>query len=159
MNLRIGHGFDVHPLVDGDGVWLGGIKIPYHKKLSGHSDADVLIHAICDALLGALNLGDIGFHFPNTDERYKGIDSKKLLAHVIALVISKDYTIGNIDCTIVAESPKISPHIKAMQECLAPILQIPVEDISIKATTNEQLGFIGREEGMVAYAVCLLSTV
>jgi 2-C-methyl-D-erythritol 2,4-cyclodiphosphate synthase len=156
LNIRVGHGFDVHPLVDGDGVWIGGIKIPYHKKLDGHSDADVLIHAICDALLGALNLRDIGFHFPNTDERYKGIDSKKLLANVMELVIGKGYSIGNIDCTVVAESPKINPHIEAMQHCLSPILNISVEDISIKATTNEQLGFIGRGEGIVAHATCLV---
>ncbi len=156
MKIRIGHGFDVHPLVEGDGVWLGGIKIPFHKKLDGHSDADVLIHAICDALLGALNLGDIGSHFPNTDEQYRGIDSKKLLAHVIGLVESNGYSLGNIDCTVIAENPKINPYITAMQECLAPILSISKEDISIKATTNELLGFIGRGEGIVAHAICIM---
>lgn len=156
MKIRVGHGVDVHPLVDGDGVWLGGIKIPYSKKLDGHSDADVLIHAICDALLGALNLRDIGYHFPNTDPRFKGIDSKKLLLKVMELVHEKNYAIGNIDCTVIAENPKINPHIEAMQKCLAPILRIGTDDISIKATTNEQLGFIGREEGIVAHATCLV---
>ncbi len=156
MKIRVGHGVDVHPLVDGDGVWLGGIKIPYSKKLDGHSDADVLIHAICDALLGALNLRDIGYHFPNTDPRFKGIDSKKLLFKVMELVHEKNYAIGNIDCTVIAENPKINPHIEAMQKCLAPILKIDTDDISIKATTNEQLGFIGREEGIVAHATCLV---
>lgn len=156
MNIRVGHGFDVHPLVDGDGVWLGGIKIPYHKKLDGHSDADVLIHAICDALLGALNLRDIGYHFPNTDARFKGIDSKQLLSQVMKLVKEKEYAIGNIDCTVVAEEPKINPHIEAMQLCLCPILEIAPDCLSIKATTNEQLGFIGRGEGIVAHATCLV---
>ena len=158
MKLRIGHGFDVHPLVDGDGVWLGGIKIPFHKKSEGHSDADVLIHAICDALLGALNLRDIGYHFPNTDSRFKNIDSKKLLSAVMEMVTAKGYEVENIDCTVVAENPKINPYIEAMQLCMAPILKVSVDDISIKATTNEQMGFIGRGEGLVAYAVCLVKS-
>lgn len=156
MNIRIGQGIDVHPLVPGDGVWMGGIKIPFHKKLEGHSDADVLIHAICDALLGALNLRDIGYHFPNTDARYKGIDSKELLRHVMLLIEEKNYRVGNLDCTVIAENPKINPHIESMQTCLAPILKVGTEDISIKATTNEKLGYIGREEGIVAYATCLV---
>ncbi len=156
MNIRVGHGYDVHRLVDGDGVWLGGIKIPYHKKLEGHSDADVLIHAIADALLGSLNLRDIGYHFPNTDDSLKGIDSKILLKRVMILIDQKGYKIGNLDCTIIAEAPKINPHIEAIQNCLAPILNISTGDISIKATTNEQLGFIGREEGIAAHATCLV---
>ena len=156
MNIRIGQGIDVHPLVPEDGVWMGGIKIPFHKKLDGHSDADVLIHAICDALLGALNLRDIGYHFPNTDARYKGIDSKELLRHVMLLIEEKNYRVGNLDCTVIAENPKINPHIESIQACLAPILKVSTEDISIKATTNEKLGYIGREEGIVAYATCLV---
>ncbi len=156
MNIRVGHGIDVHPLIEGDGVWLGGIKIPSSQKLKGHSDADVLIHAICDALLGALNLRDIGTHFPNTDPRFKDIDSKKLLRHVMVLVNEKKYKIGNIDCTVIAENPKINPYIELMQNCLAPILEISNDALSIKATTNEQLGFIGREEGIVAHATCLV---
>jgi 2-C-methyl-D-erythritol 2,4-cyclodiphosphate synthase len=159
LNIRIGHGFDIHPLVDGDGLWLGGLKIPFNKKSEGHSDADVLIHAICDALLGALNLRDIGYHFPNTDARFKGIDSKKLLKEVMELVNSKGYEIGNIDCTVIAEAPKINPHIELMQECLIPILKISVNDLSIKATTNEKLGSIGRGEGIAAHAVCLLQKI
>lgn len=156
MNIRIGQGFDVHPLTDGDGVWLGGVKIPYHQKLQGHSDADVLIHALCDALLGALSLRDIGYHFPNTDERYRNIDSKVLLKQVMTLITEKGYRLGNADCTVVAEDPKINPHIDAMQLVLSPILQCTPHDISIKATTNEKLGFIGRKEGITAYAVVLL---
>lgn len=156
MNIRIGQGIDVHQLVPGDGIWMGGIKIPFHKKLDGHSDADVLIHAICDALLGALNLRDIGYHFPNTDARFKGIDSKELLKHVMLLIEERNYRVGNLDCTVIAENPKINPHIESIQSCLAPILKVSTEDISIKATTNEKLGYIGREEGIVAYATCLV---
>jgi 2-C-methyl-D-erythritol 2,4-cyclodiphosphate synthase len=159
LNIRVGHGFDIHPFTEGDGVWLGGIHIPFHKKLLGHSDADVLIHAICDALLGALNLRDIGYHFPNTNPDFKGIDSKKLLALVMIMVKERKYRIGNIDCTVIAENPRINPHIEAIQKCLAPILEVTMEDISVKATTNEKLGSIGREEGMAAHATCLVYKV
>jgi 2-C-methyl-D-erythritol 2,4-cyclodiphosphate synthase len=156
MNIRTGQGFDVHPLVAGDGVWLGGVKIPHHLSLQGHSDADVLIHALCDALLGALGLADIGHHFPNTDERYRNIRSTELLLHVMQLVEDKGYHLGNADCTIVAEAPKINPYREAMQAVLAPILKVDHDAISIKATTNEKLGFIGRNEGIVAYATVLV---
>ncbi len=156
MNIRVGHGFDVHSLVEGDGVWLGGVKIPYHQKLDGHSDADVLIHAICDALLGSLSLRDIGYHFPNTDLAFKGIDSKKLLAHVMELLDARSYRIGNIDCTVIAENPKVNPHIDAMLDCMVPILKIGRDDLSIKATTNEKMGYVGRGEGIAAHATCLV---
>jgi 2-C-methyl-D-erythritol 2,4-cyclodiphosphate synthase len=155
-NFKIGFGFDVHQLQNGKDFWLGGIKIEHTKGAVGHSDADVLIHAICDALLGAAGLKDIGFYFPNSDAKYKGIDSKKLLAEVIALLKEKNYLVGNVDCTLCAEQPKINPHIDKMKEVLAPILNIDVNDIGIKATTNEKMGFIGREEGVVAYAVALV---
>jgi 2-C-methyl-D-erythritol 2,4-cyclodiphosphate synthase len=156
MKIKIGFGFDVHPLEDGKEFWLGGIKLSHLKGAVGHSDADVLIHAICDALLGAANLRDIGFHFPNTSEKYKGIDSKKLLAEVVRLISEKGFSIGNIDTTVCLEKPKINPHIDEMKKTLADIMKISVEDISIKATTNEQLGYVGREEGVCAYAVVLI---
>lgn len=157
MKIKIGFGFDVHQLASGVEFWLGGIKIPHHSGAVGHSDADVLIHAICDALLGAANLRDIGFHFPNTDPKYKGIDSKKLLAEVTGLVKSKGFEIGNIDATIALESPKINPLIPQMQQILSQVMQISEEDVSIKATTNEKLGYVGNEKGVNAYAVALLS--
>ena len=154
--MRIGFGFDVHRLVEGRELWLGGIKIDHSLGLLGHSDADVLIHAICDALLGAANMRDIGYHFPDTDPRFKGADSKVLLREVVALIKGKGYSIGNIDATICAERPKINPHIERMQACLAEVMDIEPDQVSIKATTTERLGFTGREEGISAYAVCLL---
>jgi 2-C-methyl-D-erythritol 2,4-cyclodiphosphate synthase len=156
INIRVGFGFDVHPLGTERELWLGGIKLEFDKGCVGHSDADVLLHAICDALLGAANLKDIGFHFPNTDERYKGADSKLLLKEVVALLDKNGYGIGNVDSTLSLEAPKINPHIEAMQNVLAPIMNISVNDISIKATTNEKLGYVGREEGVNAYAVALI---
>lgn len=156
MKIKVGLGFDVHQLVEGRDFWLGGIKIPHEKGALGHSDADVLIHAICDALLGAANLGDIGVHFPDTDVAFKGIDSKILLAKTLDLITEKGWKISNIDCTLVLEKPKIKPYVLQMQQTLAQILKIDIEDISIKATTNETMGFIGRQEGVVAYAVTLL---
>jgi len=157
MKVRIGFGFDVHQLKDGREFWLGGILIPKTKKGAvGHSDADVLIHAICDALLGAAGMRDIGFHFPDTSSAYKGIDSKILLADVMTLLKKENYTIGNIDCTLVLENPKINPHIDTMKKTLASIMSIETSDLSIKATTNEKMGFVGREEGVCAYAVALI---
>ncbi|MCS7029422.1 MAG: 2-C-methyl-D-erythritol 2,4-cyclodiphosphate synthase [Bacteroidia bacterium] len=156
MKYKIGFGYDVHPLVEGRELWLGGVCIPHTKGCLGHSDADVLLHAICDALLGALNLRDIGYHFPNTNPEYAGIDSKKLLEKVFELVQSKGYQVNNIDATICAEKPKINPHIPQMQSTIAQILKVTPEAISIKATTNEKLGFVGREEGISAYAVVLV---
>ena len=153
---RIGMGYDTHRLVAGRELWLGGVKIDHEKGCDGHSDADVLLHAICDALLGAVGLRDIGFHFPNTDASIKNIDSKILLARVMTLLGEKQYAIGNIDCTLVLEKPKINPHIDAMKNALAPILKIGAEDIAIKATTNEKMGYVGREEGVCAYAVALI---
>lgn len=155
-NIRVGFGYDVHPLGEGRKLWLGGIQLEFDKGCVGHSDADVLLHAICDALLGAANLRDIGFHFPNTDERYKGADSKLLLSEVVRLLKEKGYKVGNVDATLSLEAPKINPHIQKMQEVLAPILKVGIEDISIKATTNEKLGYVGREEGVNAYAVALI---
>ena len=156
VNIRVGFGFDVHPLGTERELWLGGIKLEFDKGCVGHSDADVLLHAICDALLGAANLKDIGFHFPNTDERFKGADSKILLKEVVALLDKNGFAIGNVDSTLSLEAPKINPHIEAMQQVLAPIMNISVNDISIKATTNEKLGYVGREEGVNAYAVALI---
>lgn len=156
MTMRIGMGYDVHKLVEGRELWLGGICIPHTFGLLGHSDADVLIHAICDALLGAAALGDIGQHFPDTDPQYHNIDSKILLRHVSGLLSDNGYRIGNIDATVCAQRPKINPHIPQMRETLAEILDIPAGDISIKATTTEHLGFTGREEGISAYAVALI---
>lgn len=156
MKIRIGMGYDVHRLVSDRELWLGGVKIEHTLGLLGHSDADVLIHAICDALLGAASLRDIGYHFPDTAAQYKGIDSKILLKETTALLQRHGWTIGNIDATICAERPKINPHIPAMISCLAPLMNIDSEDVSIKATTTERLGFTGREEGISAYAVALI---
>lgn len=154
--MRIGFGFDVHQLEDGREFWLGGIRIPHGKGAVGHSDADVMIHAICDALLGAANLGDIGKHFPDTSSEYKNIDSKILLERVCALLKAKEWEIGNLDVTLCLQQPKIAPYIPQMQEVLASVAGIPSADISIKATTNEKLGYVGREEGVHCYAVALL---
>lgn len=156
MTSRIGFGFDIHKLKTGTDFYLGGIKIEHTKGAVGHSDADTLIHAICDALLGAASLGDIGTHFPDTDPEFKGIDSKKLLKHVMKLITQAGYSIGNIDSTIALEKPKIASHIPAMISTLAPLLQINSSQISIKATTTEKLGFVGREEGVAAYTVVML---
>lgn len=156
MKIRVGFGYDVHRLAEERELWLGGIKIDYTKGLLGHSDADVLIHAICDAILGAANMRDIGFHFPDTAGEYENIDSKILLKKTAELISGKGYTIGNIDATICAEKPKINPHIPAMQQTMAQILDISEDDISIKATTSERMGFVGREEGFAAYAVVLI---
>lgn len=149
-------GYDVHKIVEGRDLWLGGIKIDAPFGLLGHSDADVLIHAICDALLGAANLRDIGYHFPDTADEYENIDSKILLRKTVQLLRDKGYAIGNIDCTVCAEAPKINPHIPAMQQCLAQTIEISPDAVSIKATTTEKLGFVGRREGMAAYAVALI---
>ncbi|MDR1779848.1 MAG: 2-C-methyl-D-erythritol 2,4-cyclodiphosphate synthase [Tannerella sp.] len=158
MNIRIGFGYDVHRLVEGRELWLGGIKIPHSAGLLGHSDADVLIHALCDALLGAANLRDIGYHFPDTDKQYKNIDSKRLLKKTIELLAAKGYTLGNADITVCTEQPKINPYIPEMQRCLAEVTGADPDSISIKATTNETLGFVGRKEGIAAYAVALIKT-
>lgn len=149
-------GYDVHKIVEGRDLWLGGIKIDAPFGLLGHSDADVLIHAICDALLGAANLRDIGYHFPDTADEYENIDSKILLRQTVQLLHDKGYAVGNIDCTVCAEAPKINPHIPAMQQCLAQTIEISPDAVSIKATTTEKLGFVGRREGMAAYAVALI---
>lgn len=154
--IRIGQGYDVHRLVEGRELWLGGIRIDNSKGLLGHSDADVAIHAICDAILGALALRDIGYHFPDTNPEYKGIDSKKLLAKVMKLAFDRQYEIGNIDVTICAEKPKINPHIEKMTDVLSRIMETHPENVSVKATTTEKLGFTGREEGISAMAVVLL---
>lgn len=156
MKMRVGMGFDVHRLVEGRELWLCGVKIPHRMGLLGHSDADVAIHALCDALLGAANLRDIGYHFPDNDPRYKGIDSKCLLREVMRLLKEKEYTFGNADITICAEQPKINPHIPEMQAALATCMNCNIDDISIKATTTEKLGFTGREEGISAYATVLI---
>jgi 2-C-methyl-D-erythritol 2,4-cyclodiphosphate synthase len=154
--FRIGFGFDVHQMVEGRPFWLGGVLIDHYKGAKGHSDADVLLHAICDALLGAANLGDIGQHFPDTDASYKNIDSKILLNKTTALLQEKNWLVGNIDCSICLEKPKIMKHAAEMKAAIAEAMGISVDCISIKATTNEQMGFIGREEGIVAYAVALI---
>ena len=156
MKIRVGMGYDVHRLVPGRALWLGGIKIEHPLGLLGHSDADVLIHVICDALLGAANMRDIGYHFPDTAAETLDVDSKLLLRKTIDLIASKGYTVGNIDATICAERPKLNPHVPAMKACLAEVMGVDEEDISIKATTNEKLGFTGREEGISAYAVALI---
>lgn len=158
MNIRIGSGIDFHQLVEGRDLWIGGIKIPHTKGALGHSDADVLLHAICDALLGALSLGDIGTHFPDNDNTYKNIDSKILLKKTYDLITNKGYHIINIDSSLCLEAPKIKPYVSAMQKCIADILKIEMDAVSIKATTTEKMGFVGREEGLVAYATCLLAT-
>ena len=154
--IRVGFGFDVHQLVEGRELWLGGIRFEHPKGLLGHSDADVLIHAICDALLGAANMRDIGYHFPDTAAETDGIDSKILLKKTIALIATKGYHFVNLDATICAERPKMNPHIPQMQQCLADIIGTDPDNVSIKATTTERLGFTGREEGISAYAVVLI---
>jgi 2-C-methyl-D-erythritol 2,4-cyclodiphosphate synthase len=156
MKLRVGLGFDVHQLQEGRDFWLGGIKLPAAKGAVGHSDADVLIHAICDALLGAANLRDIGFHYSNKDPRWSGKDSKFFLQDVTRMLTEKGWRIENVDCTICLENPKINPHIPEMKKVLAPLMDISEEDVSIKATTNETLGYVGREEGVNAMAVALI---
>lgn len=156
MKIRVGMGYDVHQLKEGEDFWLGGIKISHSKGAVGHSDADVLIHVICDALLGAANMRDIGYHFSDQDPAFKGIDSKILLKDVIKLISEKGWGIGNIDATICLQKPKINPVIPKMKACLAEVMGIAGEDISIKATTTEKLGFVGREEGVSAYAVVLI---
>ena len=156
MKIRVGMGYDVHRLVEGRDLWLGGVRIEHTAGLLGHSDADVAIHALCDALLGAANMRDIGYHFPDTAGEYAGIDSKILLRKVTELLTEKGYRIGNADMTICAERPKLNPHIPAMKEAMAACMGIDIEDISIKATTTEKLGFTGREEGISAYAVVLI---
>ena len=156
-DIRVGTGYDVHRLADNRACIIGGVEIPFEKGLLGHSDADVLIHAICDALLGAANMRDIGFHFPDTSEEFEMIDSKLLLMRTVLLLRDKGYEIGNIDCTLCAEKPKLNPYIPQMQEVLAEVMGMDVDVISIKATTNEKMGFVGREEGLAAYAVALIT--
>ena len=157
--MRIGMGYDVHKLVEGRKLIIGGIDIQHEKGLLGHSDADVLIHAVIDSILGALALGDIGKHFPDTDEKYKGADSMKLLEFVYNLINEKGYGIGNIDCTIIAQSPKMAPHIQNMRENIAKVLNTSIENINVKATTEEGLGFTGAKEGIAAQSICLLVKV
>jgi 2-C-methyl-D-erythritol 2,4-cyclodiphosphate synthase len=157
MKIRVGFGYDVHALVPSRALWIGGIKIEHTLGLQGHSDADVLIHAICDALLGAANMRDIGYHFPDTAGEYKDIDSKLLLRDTMDLIRKAGYELGNIDATVVAERPKLNPHIPAMKQKLAEVMCVDEEDISIKATTSEKLGFTGREEGIAAYATILIT--
>lgn len=154
--IRVGFGYDVHRLVEGRDLWLGGVEIAHDRGLDGHSDADVLIHAICDAMLGAANMRDIGYHFPDTSEATKDIDSKIILRDTVALLAEKGYHLGNIDATVCAERPKLSPHIDAMRDCLATVIGCDADCVSIKATTTERLGFTGRKEGISAYAVCLI---
>ena len=157
MNLRIGYGYDVHQLADGHDLWLGGIKVPHTSGAIGHSDADVLIHVICDALLGAANLRDIGYHFPDTNDEYKGIDSKELLAKTVSLISEKGYKIINIDSTVCLQNPKINPYISEMKEALSQCMNIDTDQVSIKATTTEKLGFVGKELGISAHAVVLIN--
>ena len=157
MDIRIGNGYDVHALAEGLPLWLGGVQVESPIGCIAHSDGDVAIHALCDALLGAANLRDIGYHFPDTDPRYKGADSRKLLIEVVRILGEKGYSFGNADITICAEQPKINPHIPAMQEELARCIGCDIDDISIKATTTEKLGFTGRQEGISAYAVALIN--
>ena len=154
--MRVGFGFDVHRLVPGRELWMGGIQLDYELGLLGHSDADVLIHAICDAILGAANMRDIGYHFPDTAAETDGMDSKVILRKTIELIATKGYRVGNIDATICAERPKMNPHIPQMQQTMAEVMGVPADSISIKATTTERLGFTGREEGISAYAVALI---
>jgi 2-C-methyl-D-erythritol 2,4-cyclodiphosphate synthase len=159
MKLRIGYGIDFHQLVEGRDLVIGGVTIPHHKGALGHSDADVLLHAICDALLGAACLGDIGVHFPDTSAEFKNIDSKILLAKTRTLIEAEGYSVGNIDASLCLEAPKIKPYVARMQETIADILGISIKDVSIKATTTETMGFVGRQEGLVAHAVCLIHQV
>ncbi len=157
MNIRIGHGFDVHAFATGRRLILGGVDIPHERGLLGHSDADVLLHAICDALLGAAGLGDIGKHFPDSDPQYKGIDSRKLLRHVGVLLKQRGWHAGNIDATLIAQAPRMAPHIPAMREHIAEDLNVNLDQVNVKATTTEMLGFTGRGEGIAAEAVCLIA--
>ncbi len=156
MKVRVGFGYDVHRLAEGEEFWLGGISVNHSKGCIAHSDGDVLIHAICDALLGAANMRDIGFHFPDTSSNFKNIDSKILLGKTIELIAGKGYSIGNIDSTIALQTPKIKPYIEEMQKVLAGVMKVDVDDIAIKATTTEKLGFVGSEEGIAAYATVLI---
>ena len=156
MKHRVGLGFDVHPLETGKDMWLGGLKIPSEKGAVGHSDADVLIHAICDALLGAANLRDIGFHFSNKDPKWKNADSKIFLREVTRMLTEKGWRIENVDCTVILEEPQLNPHVENMKKILAPLMNISTEDISIKATTSEKIGYVGRSEGVNAMAVSLI---
>jgi len=157
MNIRIGHGYDVHAFKEGDHIVLGGVTIPHRKAFAAHSDGDVVIHALCDALLGAVALGDIGQHFPDSDAQYKGIDSRVLLRHVVKLLSEEGWRVGNVDATIVAQQPKMAPHIEQMCLNLAEELQVERDQVNVKATTTERLGFAGREEGIAVYAVALLN--
>lgn len=159
MNIRVGFGYDVHQFAPSRELWLGGVQIDYHLGLAGHSDADVLIHALCDALLGAANLRDIGYHFPDTAAEYKNIDSKLLLKKTMQLLRSKGWELGNADCTICAEVPKLNPHIPAMQTTLSEVMAVSPDQISIKATTSEKMGFVGRREGIAAYVVVLVTGI
>ncbi|MEI8052457.1 MAG: 2-C-methyl-D-erythritol 2,4-cyclodiphosphate synthase [Bacteroidota bacterium] len=159
MSYRIGSGVDFHQLAAGRDLWIGGVKIPHHKGSLGHSDADVLLHAICDAMLGALALGDIGKHFPDTSSEFKNIDSKILLKRSFDLITEMGYQVVNIDSTLCLEAPKISPYVEEMREAISTVLAINIADVSIKATTTEKMGFVGREEGLVAYATVLLKRI
>jgi 2-C-methyl-D-erythritol 2,4-cyclodiphosphate synthase len=159
MSYRIGSGVDFHQLVAGRELWIGGVRVPHTKGALGHSDADVLLHAICDALLGALGLGDIGVHFPDTDAYFKNIDSKILLAKSFELITNKGYKVVNVDSTLCLQEPKIKPYVSQMQQAIAAILKLSADDVSIKATTTEKMGFVGREEGLIAYATILLCKV
>jgi 2-C-methyl-D-erythritol 2,4-cyclodiphosphate synthase len=156
MNIRVGFGYDVHKFAPDREMWLGGIRIEHTLGLLGHSDADVLIHALCDALLGAANLRDIGFHFPDNSTEYKNIDSKILLLETMQLIRKNGYEFGNADCTVCAEAPRLNPHIPAMQSCLSEVMGVEADTISIKATTSEKMGFVGREEGIASYATVLI---
>ena len=156
MDIRIGHGFDVHAFAAGRRLVIGGVDIPHDRGLAGHSDADVLLHAVCDALLGAAGLGDIGRHFPDSDPQYKGIDSRRLLRHVVAQLAGSGWRVGNVDATIIAQSPRMAPHIPTIQANLAADLSVPTGAVNVKATTTERLGFTGRGEGIAAEAVCLI---
>lgn len=158
-NMRVGFGYDAHRLSANRELWLGGVRIDHDKGLDGHSDADVLLHAVCDALLGAIGLGDIGEHFPNTHAEWKGADSKRLLVAVMSMLHEHGWRVGNVDCTLVLERPKIMPHAPAMRAAMAPLLGVAPDAVSIKATTNETMGFVGREEGACAYAVALVYKV
>lgn len=157
MNIRVGFGYDVHIFAPDRQLWLGGIQLSHHQGLLGHSDADVLIHALCDALLGAANLRDIGFHFPDTSADFKNIDSKILLRRTMELLRERGWELGNADCTVCAEEPKLNPHIPAMQSCMADVMGVDPDQISIKATTSEKVGFVGRKEGMAVYATVLIA--
>ncbi|WP_437922249.1 2-C-methyl-D-erythritol 2,4-cyclodiphosphate synthase [Sphingobacterium sp. LRF_L2] len=159
MKIKVGFGFDVHQMKEGHPFVVGGVELAHHAGAFGHSDADVLVHAICDAILGAANLEDIGYHFPNTDQKWKGISSLLLLKECVRLISEKGYELGNIDAMLCLEAPKIKPYIPAMKERLADATGLDADDISIKATTNETMGFVGREEGVVAYAVCLIQKI